>query len=34
MDEHRIPANPMNYTVWYGYAAGSIPDLVTSLERF
>lgn len=33
MMRHKIPPNPMNFTIWYGYTAQSNPALKTELER-
>ena len=33
MTQHKIPPNPMNFTIWYGYAAESNPALKNELDR-
>ena len=32
MAEHRIPANPNNFMLWYCYAGGSRPDIVRAID--
>jgi len=31
--EHKLPADPTNYAVWYEYAAKLNPELITALEK-
>lgn len=33
MTRHKVPPNPMNFTIWYGYAAVSSPALKKELDR-
>lgn len=33
MTQHEVPPNPMNFTIWYGYAAESNPALKSELDR-
>ncbi len=33
MKEHRVPASPMNYTVWYAHCTGNHPDLSKALDQ-
>jgi diguanylate cyclase len=33
MAEKKIPANPVNFAVWYGYVAGLNPDLTKAIDE-
>jgi len=33
LDEHKVPATPQNFTVWYAYVSGRYPDLVSMLDK-
>lgn len=33
LDEHKVPATPQNFTVWYAYVSGRHPDLVSMLDK-
>ncbi len=33
LDEHKVPATPQNFTIWYAYVSGRHPDLVTMLNQ-
>ena len=33
MTQHKVPPNPMNFAIWYGYAAESNRALKTELDR-
>jgi diguanylate cyclase len=33
MSQHRVPATPQNYAVWYGYVSGDKPELKAAIDR-
>lgn len=33
LEEHKVPATPQNFTIWYAYVSGRHPDLVTMLNQ-
>ncbi|MEM7170286.1 MAG: GGDEF domain-containing protein [Pseudomonadota bacterium] len=33
MEKASVPTNPMNFTVWYAYCAGTNPDLTRELDK-
>jgi len=33
MEQHKIPATPRNFTVWYTYVSGKFPDLTTAVDQ-
>lgn len=33
MEQHKIPATPRNFTVWYTYVSGKFPDLTSAVDQ-